>query len=224
MRHKTKLAASFLVLSLVLASCGTPTTPDVSAVLPENPHGQAVTTTAPVVVYNLSPEQTPGVTLAYDGPTGTQTLLHTNGAPYFEQQPRTITAQNVTKIRDEWIQKGTWQKTLTSPSRQECRPPRSFTASVTGSYSIKVGASGDISVVKLSGEVTGGMTLTAGITYTWTACAYFQKTEIERYQRWELWAYYSDGSSKWTGGVSNTRLPSQYGDVQDKRISSWQIR
>lgn len=213
----TKWAIVSFVATSILASCNTVSTPITQA--DKQTLGQE---TAPITVNELSPEQPVGSTLLYDGglPT-TQTLFHTDGTPYFEQTLNTITAQGVIKLRDEWIKARIWEKTVTKSSRRECPRTRSFTATVSGNYNVSVGASGDISVVKVNGSFGGGTMLTAGMTYTWSVCAYYQVTELERWQRYEQWAYYSDGTKKWTGGVSNIRMPGQTGDLVDRRVSNW---
>lgn len=39
--------------------------------------------------------------------------------------------------------------------------------------------------------------------------------------RWAQWVTYKNGRKKWTGGVSNVRVPGQPEDAQEKRISAW---
>lgn len=226
MQHIEWRSTGLVLISVILlASCSNTALPTEVFEGVEKP--EIFQSTIPVPVntsYELTAEQPVGEQTRFSEQLGSQSLRNLNGTPYLEQNPNLITAQAVTKTRDEWLRKGTWTKTLNSASREVCRPPRSFAASVSGGYTLTISATGDIAVVKATGTLSGTVTLTAGITYSWTACAYFQKSEIERYQRWELWAYYSDGTSKWTGGVSNTRLPAQYGDVTDSRITPWTTR
>jgi len=221
-------AAPALLLCLALSACGT-TRPDV----PSTPGMSELPRPAPteaasrvVVVHDLSAPLPVGETLHFAGrsTSPTPTLLHLDGQPYQEVPNDTVTAQAVKVVRTEWIQKGPWTKQLNSAPREVCRPPRSFTVTVSGSYTLNISGSGDIAVVKVTAGLTGSMTLTAGITYSWTACSYYQRRDIERYMRYELWAFYSNGTSKWTGGISNIRQKAQQGDVSDIRISQWQVR
>ncbi|WP_027482686.1 hypothetical protein [Deinococcus pimensis] len=216
-----------LLVGITLSACGT---------TPPPPTGSPGAGTLPapwiaparpdvLVVNDLSPEQPVGTTVTYDGhSTSPQpTLLHLDGRPY-QETPTTTSTQAVRVVRTEWIQKGAWTKRVVSPAREVCRPPRSFTVTVSGSYTLNISGSGDVALVKVSAGLSGSMTLTAGVTYSWTACAYFQRVETERYMRYELWAYYSDGTSKWTGGISNIRQPSKYNDIVDSRITPWRVR
>ncbi len=104
--------------------------------------------------------------------------------------------QTPIKISEKWIPKGYWSKRFVDPTREVCSSPRAHTVH------------------------TAEMTTTTRTIQ----CAYFQKIEIRRYRYWELWAFYSNYSKKWTGGFYHARQRSKLGDTKDTRIGKWQTR
>lgn len=98
--HAKKVVFSCIAF---LVGCDTVSTP-----ITQN--NQELKGLTPIVIDTWSPEQPVGTVLLYNGtPPTTQTLLNTDGAPYFEQSPNSpnpITAQDLAELRDSWNKSG----------------------------------------------------------------------------------------------------------------------
>ncbi len=150
--------------------------------------------------------------------------LPSDAVASYNSSETNITSQTTAKVvKTEWVpQYFGWSKPYAYPnSEQKCKPPviLSITAGVT--YKLEISASGDIRLVKVNGTIGGTLTGSFTGSLTYQACAEHQKIEIQRFLTYKQIAYYSDNTSKPTGGISNIRQPGQYGDITFRQLSSW---
>lgn len=101
--------------------------------------------------------------------------------------------------------------------------PQNITITTAGEYNLSISAEGSIKVVKVSGG--GSIKVNAGATYsaTWYTCRYYETRVTDRYIRFYQYNYYSDGTKVATGGYTDQRQPSQYGDVQTVPVGNWSL-
>ena len=119
-----------------------------------------------------------------------------SSATYKLESNHSLKNQTPIKVSEKWIPKGYRSRRFVDPTREVCSFPRVDTVH------------------------TEGITL----TNRKIQCAYFQKIEIRPYRHYELWAFYSNNSKKWTGGFYHVRQRNKPNDIKDVRVSKWQTR